>query len=124
VILETDGNIFGGFTPVEWESPQPWKYKADDSQKSFLFTLKNPHNIAARTFALKTGAKHRAIQCNSKWGPRFYDIRVSDHCNTNTDSWTYLGDVYTNDTGLDGKTFFAGSQTFQVKEIEVFKITD
>jgi hypothetical protein len=37
VILDTKGNIFGGFTPVEWESPtvNP-DHKADDSLKSFL----------------------------------------------------------------------------------------
>jgi hypothetical protein len=49
VILDTDGNMFGSFTPVVWESRQydpsvrggnlP---KADPSLKSFLFTLKNP----------------------------------------------------------------------------------
>jgi hypothetical protein len=42
VILDMKGNIFGGFTPVEWESPAPWKWKADDSQKRYVFTLKNP----------------------------------------------------------------------------------
>jgi hypothetical protein len=34
VILDTNGNIFGGFTPVEWESYA--RYKADRSLKSFL----------------------------------------------------------------------------------------
>jgi hypothetical protein len=130
--LDTKGNIFGGFTPVAWES-RVWngKYgdetnclKADDSLKSFLFTLKNPHNVAARRFALKAEKKHWAIFCHSGWGPNFNDIRVSDNCNANTDSDTYLGTVYTNDTGLDGETFFAGSPQFKVKEIEVFEITD
>jgi hypothetical protein len=40
-----------------------------------------------------------------------------------TKSSTYLGDTYTNDTGLDEKVVFAGSEKFQVKEIEVFEIT-
>jgi hypothetical protein len=53
VILDTKGNIFGGFTPVEWESRPSSYWKADDSLKSFLFTLKNPHNIPAMRFALK-----------------------------------------------------------------------
>jgi hypothetical protein len=35
-----------------------------------------------------------------------------------------FGDVYTNDTGLDGATFFTGSRNFKVREIEVFEITD
>jgi hypothetical protein len=50
VILDTDGNIFGGFPPVEWESLSGWKYQPDDSRKSFMFTLKNPHNIAAEIY--------------------------------------------------------------------------
>jgi cell division protein FtsB len=73
VILDTEGNIFGGFTPVEWES-RVWngrngngnnRRKADDSQKSFLFTLKNPHSVPARRFALNAEEKQRAIRCDS-----------------------------------------------------------
>jgi hypothetical protein len=48
VILDTKGNIFGGFTPVKWESREYdgeyWKpsngLKEDNTQKSFLF-MKN-----------------------------------------------------------------------------------
>jgi hypothetical protein len=59
VIQDTDGNVFGGFTPVEWKS-QEWNGiggtgnscpKADDSLKDFLFRLKNPQNIAPIIFA-------------------------------------------------------------------------
>jgi hypothetical protein len=85
----------GGFTPVEWES-RVWNgkwgddnncWKADDSQRSFLFTLKNPHNIPARRFALKAEERHHAIYCGSGWGPYFgagFDIAVLDNCNPNT----------------------------------------
>jgi hypothetical protein len=125
VILDTKGNIFGGFTPVEWESRRKRPYrKADPSLKSFLFTLKNPHNVPARRFALKPEKRKEAIQCWFAWGPNFCDIGVYDNCNANTDSYTsHFGDHYTNDTGLDGKTFFTGSGGFRVKEIEVFEIT-
>jgi hypothetical protein len=147
VILDTNGNIFGGFTPVEWESGnwnmremrrrsflfrherdrQRWDCgdKADGNLKSFLFTLKNPYNVPARRFALKAEKKDKAICCFSDWGPCFYDIGVWDNCTVNTDSYTcYFGGSYTHDTGLDGKTFFTGSERFKVKEIEVFEITD
>jgi hypothetical protein len=132
VILDTEGNIFGGFTPVEWESRE-WNgengdedntWKADDSEKSFLFTLKNPHNIAPRRFALDPAEKHQAICCDSEYGPEFPDMDVSDNCDANICSGTSLGLSYTNDTGLDGDTVFTGSANFQVKEIEVFEITD
>jgi hypothetical protein len=49
---------------------------------------------------------------------------VSDNCNANTNSFTLLGRSYTNDTGLDDETVFTDSADFQVKEIEVFEITD
>jgi hypothetical protein len=125
LIEDTAGNIFGGFTPVEWESPQRSKSKADPSLKSFLFTLKNPHNVPARKFALKTEKKDDAIYCESSYGPHFWDLRVLDNCNANIDSFTYnFGHTYANDTGRDGETFLTGSNGFIVKEIEVFEITD
>jgi hypothetical protein len=61
VILDTDGNIFGGFTPVEWESWGGWK--ADNIKKSFLFTLKNPHNIAPWQFAFYAEKNENVIVC-------------------------------------------------------------
>jgi hypothetical protein len=132
VILDTNGNVFGGFTWVEWESRE-WNgqygnknncWKVGDSLRSFVFTLKNPHNIPARRFALKAEEKWRAIECDSRWGPCFGDSAVSDNCNANTSSATSLGTAYTNDTGLYGNTVFTGSRYFQVKEIEVFEITE
>jgi hypothetical protein len=123
VIVDTKGSIFGGFTPVEWDFTG--NYKADPSLKSFLFTLTNPRNIPARRLALKTEMKNGAIYCDSRQGPCFGDgdIDVGDNCNANTDSQTFLGYCYTNDTKLDAKTFFTGSERFQVKEIEVFEIS-
>jgi hypothetical protein len=126
------GNIFGGFTPLKWKSrtPNSWEdssnyLKADNSLKSFLFTLKNPHNIPARRFPLKAEKKHLAINCHSKRGPCFVDISwdlgVSDHCNANS-SYTWLGSSYTNDTKLYGQIVFTYSKNFQVAEIEVFEI--
>jgi hypothetical protein len=71
--LDTEGSIFGGFTPVEWE--WEWElewnsnscWKADDNLRSFLFTLKNPHNIPVRRFALRSEKKYQAILCCSGW---------------------------------------------------------
>jgi hypothetical protein len=131
VILDTDGNIFGGFTPVEWES-RDWDvsvgwsncWKDDPSVRSFIFTLKNPHNAPARRFGLKAEWKGEAIGCHRNWGPYFCDIAAADNCDANTDSPTeFFGVSYNNDTGLDGTTFFTGSENFKVKEIEVFEIT-
>jgi hypothetical protein len=126
LILDIGGNIFGGFTPVEWESPSKEKFKADPSLKSFLCTLKNPHNFPARKFALKADRKDEAIECNFSWGPIFLGgIAVRNDCDAKTNSYTYyLGRSYANDTVLDGETFLTGLRIFTVKEIEVFEVTD
>jgi hypothetical protein len=92
--------------------------RADPSQKSFLFTLRNPRNLPARKFALKPEKKDRAIWCESSWCPHFYDIAVSNTCNGKTGGYTDgFGGAYANDTGLDGETFFTGSKRFTVFEI-------
>jgi hypothetical protein len=127
IIQDADGNVFGGYTPVAWESPKGHCHKTDESAKSFLFTVKNPHNSPPQKFALKAEEKGRAINCFPWRGPGFghgCDLFVSHNCNTNNDSVSSLGETYANDTGLDGRIFFTGGHNFTVKEIEVFEISD
>jgi hypothetical protein len=60
---------------VEWESPSVYyKYKADPSLKSFLFTLKNPHNVPARKFALRE--KDKAIAITAPQTPPTVTLRT------------------------------------------------
>jgi hypothetical protein len=90
-----------------------------------LTQLKDPHNIAARRFALKAKQKHRAIICMPGCDPRFWDISIRDHCNEGIHSFTgCFGETYINDTPLAGRTFFTGSNEFTAKEIEVFEVTN
>jgi hypothetical protein len=87
--------------------------------------VKNPHNFRAKKFLLKAQDKERAIICKAMAGPTFWDIGIADNCNENSDSFTSsFGSAYTNGTGLEGRTFFTGSPTFTVKEIEVFEVGD
>jgi hypothetical protein len=134
LILGTDGNVFGGFTPVKWESGLFPKVKGDDSLQSFLFTLRNPHDVSPRKFALKKEKKEETIFCSSDLGPYFYnDICVKDNCNTNKESWTWIVTLcytyigtryehcsYENDSRFE--SFLTGAHNFTVKEIEVFEI--
>jgi hypothetical protein len=131
VILDIKGNIFGGFTPVEWESSkQRWLrdeeafFKPDPSLKSFIFTLKSPQTFPPRRFTLREEKKEEAIRCDSNRGPHFGDIMITDNCNANADSSTStFGNCYTNDTRLaDKESFFTGCSKFKVKEIEVFEV--
>jgi hypothetical protein len=127
VYLDTNGNIFGAFTPVEWESPTNAKYKADDSLKSFIFTLKNPHNIPARKWKLLAEMKQYAIMCGSGYGPCFgYDGPgkvVYEDCNGIITGYTSPDDIPTDDTEQDKRGILTGSKYFGVKEMEIFEIT-
>jgi hypothetical protein len=132
LIRDTRGNIFGGFTPVEWESREPRRavsarLKGDPSLASFLFTVKNPHGFHASKFALRPEKQGRAIDCDSRCGPNFCDLCVRDLSNANNENFAFFDgktDSYNNDTGMDGETFFTGARYFTVEEIEVFKITN
>jgi hypothetical protein len=61
IVEPTKGFIFGGYIACEWDSSD--QRKSDDSLKSFLFTLQNPHDVAARTFLLKSEQKQYTILC-------------------------------------------------------------
>jgi hypothetical protein len=123
VILTTNGCIFGGFTPIAWDSKGA--YKPDSTKESFLFQIKDSRDSAPRKFALSNSSY--AIYCNESYGPTFghgHDIHVSDCCNQNANSYTRLGCGYMNDTELNEYEVFTGGRLFTVKEIEVFKITE
>jgi hypothetical protein len=83
IILTTKGFIFGGFTPVAWDSSGI--RKSDSTQTSFLFSLKNPHTSEAKKFWMKSSSD--AICCSSSNGPIFgshHDMRIWDRCNEST----------------------------------------
>jgi hypothetical protein len=108
LIETTKGFIFGGFTPLAWDSTTSG-YKSDSSQKSFLFTLKNAGNIEPRKFKLSNMSY--AIYSYSGCGPIFgngHDIYVTDNYNSNNSSYTNLGNGYLNDTGISGNAVFTG----------------
>jgi hypothetical protein len=100
-IQTTKDFIFGGYTPIAWDSSD--SYKPDSSQKSFVFTLTNPHSIGSRRFALKPDHLNYAICASPSYGPIFGNgntICVCDKCNSCNSSYTRLY-AYVNDTGLD-----------------------
>jgi hypothetical protein len=106
-VLDKDGNMFGGFTPVKWESIQVKSSKEDPAER----------------FALKAEKLNRAIWCSPNQGPAFFGIRICGNSNANANGGSQPGLGSINATGLDGKTFFTGLPAFQVKEIEVFETT-
>jgi hypothetical protein len=122
-LIETSkGFIFGGYTPLPWESTS--KYHPDDSKQSFIFTLKNARNTGPKKFTLKSDCKQYAIYSRPEYGPTFgsgHDFCIGRGDQT-FPTYTSFGRSYNNDTGYDGSTFLAGEQNFTVKEVEVFSV--
>jgi hypothetical protein len=119
VILDTEGNIFGGFTPSEWES-RIWNQKDGDGDNRW----KEDYTLKTFVFAIRIELTNEwnqlAIGCDSIRGPFFYGaIVVVDDCNGNSESSTYLRDV-----GAEGQILGVRSAGFKVEEIEVFEIED
>jgi hypothetical protein len=121
IIEGVGGYIFGGFTPISWDTSG--SYKTDHSNRSFLFTLRNPAGTGPMKFALIR--PEYALQCFASCGPTFGaapDIYVADQSDANMNSHTYLGNSYVNYTGHASNVVFTGAQQFRAKEIEVFEI--
>jgi hypothetical protein len=130
IIETTKGFIFGGFMKCVWDSSNSWK--ADDSQKSFLFTMKNPHSIPARKLSLTPNMKQYAMYCWTAdpliWFGNGGAIGISAGCTTNNQShntgFGHSNGSYENDTGLNGPTFFTGESNYTVKDLEIFELID
>jgi hypothetical protein len=81
-------------------------------------------NTATQRFALKAETQNVAMCYDPESRPFYWDIRVSDCCNANTNSGAdNFGYIYTDDTGPDAQTFLTGSRNLQVNENDVFEIT-
>jgi hypothetical protein len=122
LISTTNDCIFGGYTPVAWSSEGG--HASDMSMESFIFTIKNPHNLPARIFKQKQGIL--AAYHISSYGPTFgngCDFYVCDRCRDSNSSYSNFGSTYTNDTGIAGKEVLTGAYNFTVVEIEVFEVT-
>jgi hypothetical protein len=112
---------FGGYTPVAWSSRNG--IASDPSLTSFIFTIKNPHNLPARVF--KQRQAREAIYDYDTHGPAFAgncDLSVRDHCDHAGSCFSALGTGYINDTGIAGAEVLTGAKMFAVKEIEVFEL--
>jgi hypothetical protein len=95
----------------------------DSSLKSFLFTIKNPHNRQPHIFPQQQQA--HAIRVYSGYGPTFganHDLHVCDGCQSSTVSYLNIGNTYKNETGIAGDAVLTGRTYFTVREIEVFEV--
>jgi hypothetical protein len=127
IVETTKGFVFGGYMVCQWDSSNSWK--SDESMRSFLFTLKNPHNLAPRIFSLCQ--KEYSMLCYRTgylvWFGNAGCIGIPDDCNENnnshTNGYSLEKPTYANDTGLPGSTLFTGEKNFTVKELEIFEVS-
>jgi hypothetical protein len=116
--------IFGGFTPVRWESRGDAR-GGPHAAGSFLFNLNPADGGAPRKYPIRTGHFGEAIFCRDNLGPTFgkgCDIYTCNNCDTARGSQIRCGTSYESD-GKEENHNFALSQNFLVQEIEVFELS-
>jgi hypothetical protein len=122
IVKSVNGNIFGGYTNVAWESQED-EYRTGTG--SFLFSFKNQTNSALKFNCIKT---EFSINCDGNYGPTFgrgHDLFISNNSNANIESYSNPGNSYQLPPGYtyntdQAKNLLAGSDNFKVNEIEVF----
>jgi len=113
------GNIFGGYASTDWTSSNNYK----SAPESFIFTLINIHGTEPTKFP--NSDSRYSIYDHSDYGPRFgggCDISIYKN-----GSYSNFPHSYQDILGK-GKSIFTGdlnnnNQKFNLKEIEVFKIS-
>ena len=126
VIKSTTGNIFGGFTMINWGLSAT--YYTDPS--AFIFSLVNKMNYSSLAQNNKQPIAN-SVYTNPQYGPTFgggHDIHVADQSNLHMNSYTNFGHTYAlNNLTLFNswnltiqKSFLAGGYNFQTVEIEVY----
>jgi hypothetical protein len=113
--------IFGGFTTVGWDSSSGDK----SDPNAFIFSLTDNTPLKMK---IDPKSHQYAIRCDSRYGPTFgcgSDIHIANNANTTMNSYSNLGITYRHPQYAYGtneaKTFLAGSNRFQLDEIEVYQ---
>jgi hypothetical protein len=122
VIVQSEENwVFGGYAAASWNSNGHNIQSAGNT--SFLFTLKNPHDLPPTKYACTAYLSHE-LQGDAKHGPMFgrgFDLYICDGANNSFYNYTVLGTAYKDTTG-HGKRTFTGKKIFRVGEYEVFAV--
>jgi hypothetical protein len=116
LIRDTAGNVFGGYTSLQWSSPATSARDVRlNDHTAFLFSVVNPHADPPALFP--SLANGRSIVCVSSVGPWFNrDLCVTfdERCRT------CVGDSYENPTQHSGFTVLTGAIDFTPEEVEVW----
>ena len=120
--IKANNFIFGGYTPIEWNSSGGYKCDVD----TFIFSLTNPSGIPIK---FNNAKPQYSVDDSSNYGPTFgggNDIYISDNCNSNANSYSNLGHSFSGCPhkfeSVEAKTFLCGSYKFRVEELEVWQL--
>ena len=117
IIENTIGNKFGGFASVPWTSSGN-AVKSEESKSSFLFSVDKKQKLL-----YNSERNDNVLFHNPDYGPTFGTtaaLRISDGCNKAINNECLLdGNEYQH---LKEEGYISGTQTFTVKEIEVYSV--
>jgi hypothetical protein len=124
VIKSSNGNIFGGYCPLPWNTTSNYQFSMD----SFLFSLVNSHKKLYHFKQTSTNGQY-SIYGNSGYGPTFgggHDIYIVGASNQSTSSYSNFGHSFDcspmggSYSSTQAQSFLAGSYSFKTSEIEVY----
>jgi len=128
-VISANGFLFGGYTPLSWESRDAYAWDED----SWIFSLTNPSNEPVKMANVIAKGKDfkYSIYDAADHGPTFgggYDIAIQSNANGSNQNYTNIGYSYLLPGKIFGseesKNFMTGSYHFSVAEIEVFSLAD
>ena len=118
LVKTTKNKIFGGFTPLNWDSAQ--SDKKDEKNETFIFSL----NLMKKYDMIKK--EKGAIHCNKNNGPYFGGQAARDF---SIESNMKKGETYANgysnflsNQNLDLTCEKGNKEVFDIEDFEVFKV--
>ena len=111
LIKSTEGFIIGGYTPLDWDNHSGWKI----DNETFLFSLSDNHIFKKKSLSIES------IKCSKDLGPFFHCIGfIKKINNMNQGSFSFGCSNYENHDKIIPNE--SKSRTFDVEEVEVYKI--
>ena len=117
IIKTTNNKIFGGFTPLNWESNESGENKYDKSNQTFIFSFD-----LMKKFDM-INAEKAAIYCNKNYGPNLGGRDFSIESNMKKGEIfanAYTNFISNNNLELIGEK--GNNKDFDVEDFEVFKV--
>ena len=123
IVESSQSNIFGGFTYATWDGANVWKLDLN----AFIFSLVNADKKPLKIKYDNIPNPNNTIYCSATYGPYFGNapsFSIASNANANSTSASSLGANFKHPeyefNSNEAKQFLAGSNNFQIREIEVY----